>query len=169
MFGSPHNNLLLASKPRLSPFSLSFLNDLHPSSDPSVRPSIQLSSAQLSSMTTKGHIFPPVIYLNPPASLYLLSWRSWWGFDGAFRKTGGGDRPLLQYVCVCVCIHEHVELHASLNVDGLSRNTHRAATMPSSSRQQQSEVRLLGLSVCSEEASVKDSKLCVCALLVQLS
>lgn len=47
--------------------------------------------------------------------------------------------------------------------------THRAATMPSSSRQQQSEVRLLGLSVCSEEASVKDSKLCVCALLVQLS
>lgn len=76
-----------------------------------------------------------------------------------FRKT---EAIVLGFsIYLCVCIHEHVELHASLNVDGLYRRTHRAVTMPSSSRQQQSEVRLLGLSVCSGEASVKDSKLCV--------
>ena len=116
MFGSPHINLLLARKPALSPFSLSFLNDLHPSSDLSVRP---FSSAQLNDNQRSN--FP---------SCYLFKSTSKSIFVGEALMERLGRQKVVIVLCFsmcvfvfCVCIHEHVELHASLNVDGLYRNT----------------------------------------------
>lgn len=117
------------------------------------------------SMTIKGQMFPPFIYWNPP-SASICSHK---GADEALmeRLKDGGRWSSSGTMYVCVCIHECVTAgHTSCMLHLMGNDdTHihrdRGVTMLSLKQTEQFEVCLLGLSVCSEEASVEDLKLCV--------
>ena len=92
-----HVWLLLPRKPPLSPLSLSLLNDLHPSSDPSVRP---LSSAQLNDNQRSN--FPSCyVFKSTSKSPFVVVMkelvRLWWSVLERQRRSSSASA----YICVC--------------------------------------------------------------------